>query len=202
MPVESYKTIKGPSTGLYREKGSKFMGFAFPVQTEAEISLQLRSVRKKHFDATHHCYAWVMGPDQRQKRTADDGEPSHSAGDPIMAAIRSRGLTNILVIVVRYFGGTKLGVGGLITAYRAAAEDTLLHSAIIEKDVTTAITIRYDYKATPEVMRLVKRFDARMISQDFGEIPQIEILLKIANESPFISEVSVLSAKGHNVSIQ
>ncbi|MBS1978198.1 MAG: YigZ family protein [Bacteroidetes bacterium] len=202
MPVESYKTIEGPSTGLYREKGSKFLGFAFPVRTEAEISLHLQSIRKEYFDATHHCYAWVLGPDQKQKRMADDGEPSHSAGDPIMSAIRSRGLTNILVIVVRYFGGTKLGVGGLITAYRAAADDTLHHSVIIEKDVTTTIRIRYDYKATPEVMRLVKRFDARMVSQDFGEVPQMEILLKIANEIPFVSEVKVLSAKGHDVSIQ
>ena len=131
MSIFYFHTIKDSAEGLYKEKGSKFLAFAFPVTTEDEIKDCQEKIRKKYFDARHHCYAWILGADKSQLRANDDGEPNHSAGDPILGQIRSRDLTDVLVVVVRYFGGTKLGVSGLIQAYRAAAEDALNNTTII-----------------------------------------------------------------------
>jgi uncharacterized YigZ family protein len=147
----SYRTIARPSEGEYKEKGSRFLGFAFPVSTEEEIKGHITFLRKKYFDARHHCYAWMLGADRKLFRAFDDGEPNHSAGDPILGQIRSKGLTNVLVVIVRYFGGVKLGVGGLISAYRTAAEEALNKAEVIEQDVMDCIHISYDYAATPEV---------------------------------------------------
>ncbi len=119
--VFSYITIKAGSQGIYKEKGSKFLSFAHPIATEEEGKEFLLSLKKKYFDARHHCFAWVLDADKSRHRASDDGEPNHSAGDPILGQIRSRNLTNVIVVVVRYFGGTKLGVGGLMAAYKTAA---------------------------------------------------------------------------------
>lgn len=119
----SYRTIAGPAEGLYREKGSRFLAFAFPVKKEADIKDQLAMLEKKYFDARHHCFAWILGTDRKSSGACDDGEPNHSAGDPILGKIRSRNLINVLVVVVRYFGGIRLGVGGLAAGYKSAAEE-------------------------------------------------------------------------------
>src|SRR5689334_3258152 len=120
--IFSFLTIESVSEGIFKEKGSKFLAFAYPVSSESDIKLRLEELRKKYFDATHHCYAWMLGSDKKHFRAADDGEPNHSAGAPILGQIKSKNLTNVLVVVVRYFGGTKLGVGGLTQAYKAGAE--------------------------------------------------------------------------------
>jgi uncharacterized YigZ family protein len=167
MPAFSYRTISKPAEGLFKEKGSKFLAFAFPVISEGEIKQQLSRLKKQYFDARHHCFAWILGAEKKIFRAFDDGEPNHSAGDPILGQIRSKDLTNVLVVVVRYFGGVKLGVGGLITAYKKAAEDALQHAEIIERQVTGTVEINYDYASTAEVMRVVNEFDLVIQSQKF-----------------------------------
>ena len=125
MPLYSYHTLQDPEEGFYKEKGSKFLAFAYPVTTEKEIKERIDGLKAKYFDARHHCYAWMLGANKNHFRAFDDGEPNHSAGDPILGQIRSKGVTNVLVVVVRYFGGVKLGMGGLISAYKNAAQDVL-----------------------------------------------------------------------------
>ena len=164
-----YFTIKTASSGLYKEKGSKFLGFAEPVANEDEIKKKLETLKKKYHDARHHCYAYVLGADRKVYRANDDGEPNHSAGDPILGQLHSKQLTNVLVVVVRYFGGTKLGVGGLIHAYRTAAELALSNAGIVKKEVTVQVDIRYPYEFTNEVMKLVDDFGMTITDQDFLE---------------------------------
>jgi uncharacterized YigZ family protein len=139
MPVFSYLTIKSPAEGLYKEKGSKFIAFAYSIASEEEMKEKLHELKKKYFDASHYCFAFVLGADKAKYRAFDDGEPNHSAGDPILGQIRAKNLTNVLVAVVRYFGGTKLGVSGLITAYKLAAEEVLNKAKIVECEVTEKI---------------------------------------------------------------
>jgi uncharacterized YigZ family protein len=123
--VFSFRTLRAPAEGIYKEKGSKFLAFAYPVETETDTKVILDALRKQYFDARHHCFAYILGADKPRFRAFDDGEPNHSAGDPILGQIRSRELTNVLVVVIRYFGGVKLGMGGLMAAYKAAAENAL-----------------------------------------------------------------------------
>ena len=165
----SYLTIQTSVESLFKDTGSKFISFAFPVKDEEEVKQHLVSLRKKYFDATHHCYAYVLGADGSKFRANDDGEPNHSAGDPILGQLRSRNLTNALVVVVRYFGGTKLGVSGLIHAYRESASLALNECTIVTKDVTEKILLLYDYAATPEVMRLLKDFGMTIEKQEFQD---------------------------------
>lgn len=167
MEIWSYRTIKAESRGIYKEKGSRFLAFAYPVDTEDDIRVHLDSLRKQYFDARHHCYAYVLGPDRTIFRANDDGEPNHSAGDPILGQIRSRELTNIVVVVVRYFGGTKLGVSGLINAYKQAASYALEHATIVEKEITQEVAIVYEYSSSAEVMRLIKDFNLTVEEQAF-----------------------------------
>ncbi|MBX2968344.1 MAG: YigZ family protein [Cyclobacteriaceae bacterium] len=183
-PQFSFKTIREPATGSYKEKGSKFLAFAYPVHSEAEIRDRLEALKKKYFDARHHCFAWMLGPGKQKFRAFDDGEPNHSAGDPILGQIRSHELTNILIVVVRYFGGVKLGVGGLIGAYRAAAADTLANAIVIEEEVTDMLEIRYDYAVMPEIMRLVKANGLRISAQEFSQENVMKVIcpLRIKGE--------------------
>jgi uncharacterized YigZ family protein len=162
-----YKTIKDPSEGIYREKGSRFMAFAFPVSGETEIGQRLGELRKKYHDARHHCYAWRLDAGMDRYRTNDDGEPSGSAGQPILGQIRSRELTQVLVVVVRYFGGTLLGVGGLIRAYRSAAADALDRARIIDYKVEEAIILDFGYGAMNAVMRIIKEYNLKITEQKF-----------------------------------
>lgn len=197
----SYLTVQNTASGLYKEKGSKFISYVYPVESEAEVKSNLEALRKKHYDARHHCYAWVLGVDKQRYRASDDGEPNHSAGDPILGQIRSKSLTNVLVVVVRYFGGTKLGVSGLIVAYRLAAQDALEKCIIIEKDVTQSLILTYDYAYTPEVMKLVKDFDLAILSQEFHAHCRLKANVKLSFKEKIVEKIDLLNATGSSIEI-
>jgi uncharacterized YigZ family protein len=199
MATFSFFTIQNSTQGIYKEKGSKFLAFAFPVKSENEIKEQLDSLRKKYFDARHHCYAYVLGADKTKFKAYDDGEPNHSASDPIIGQIRSKNLTDVLVVVVRYFGGVKLGVGGLMQAYKIAAENALNHATIIEIEVTKTIQLKFEYSRTPEVMRLVKDFELKITDQSFEESCQIKALLKLGLEDDLQKQTQYLKSIGIQV---
>jgi len=199
MKVLSFRTITQPAEGIYKESGSKFLAFVYPVTTEAEIRAHIDLLRKKYFDAHHHCYAWMLGAQMSTFRAFDDGEPNHSAGDPILGQIRSRQLTDILIVVVRYFGGIKLGVGGLIQAYKTAAEAALDNATIIEREVVSPIWIRYPYESTSEVMRLVKEFDLVIVNQQFLEICELQAEVQLRFLELFNARMELLIATGHRI---
>jgi len=167
--VPSFQSIKATSEGFYKEKGSKFLAFAFPVQTEDDIKQRLDDLRKQYYDARHHCYGYILGNKSDKYRANDDGEPNHSAGDPILGQIRSKDLTNTLVVVVRYFGGTKLGVSGLIAAYKTAAKEALDAAEVIETTIKDEVLINFSYEQTSDVMRLAKEFNLEIQNQTFQE---------------------------------
>jgi uncharacterized YigZ family protein len=198
MPF-SFLTLAGPAEGLYKEKGSKFMAFAFPVVSESDIREKIAQLKKDYFDARHHGYAWILGADGSRYRAFDDGEPNHSTGDPILGQIRSRKLTNVLVVVVRYFGGTKLGVSGLVSAYRAAADDALTKAAIIECEVKETFQLRYDFSATPEVMRLIKEFDLAIRDQLFESGVTMTLEFGIRHKTALMERLTLLKALGHKL---
>ena len=179
---DTFKTITSPSREiLFKEKNSKFFGYAFPVTTEEEIKTHLEKLRKQHFGAGHFCYAFQLGTEAIYFRANDDGEPSNSAGMPIYGQIQSFGLTNVLVVVVRFFGGVKLGVGGLISAYKTAAQMAIEESTIIEKTIDIHFQISFDYKNMNKVMRVIKEKNLEIISQQLQESCQIEIATRKKN---------------------
>ena len=180
--TDTFKTIASPSTEiLFKEKNSKFFGYAFPVTTEDEIKSILNNLRKQHFGAGHFCYAFQLGTETLFFRVNDDGEPSNSAGMPIYGQIQSFGLTNVLVVVVRFFGGVKLGVGGLISAYKTAAQMALEESVILEKTIDIHFQISFDYKNMNKVMRIIKEKNLEIISQQMKESCQIIIATRKKN---------------------
>lgn len=162
---DTYLTIKEPSEGLLKDRDSKFLSFAFPVSNEEEIKHRLTEIKKLHPSATHYCYAYRLGADKLAFRANDDGEPSNTAGKPILGQIQSNDLTNILIIVVRYFGGTLLGLGGLINAYKLSAADAILNALIIEKTVNDIYEIHFDYLQMNDVMKIIKEEHLQIISQ-------------------------------------
>ena len=202
MKVFSYRTIQASSEGNYKEKGSKFLGFAFPVESEEAVKVRIAELKKKYFDARHFCFGYMLGADKARFRAFDDGEPNHSAGDPILGQIRSKDLTNVLVVVVRYFGGVKLGVGGLISAYKLAAEDALLHATIIEREVKQEIKLSYDYVSSAEAMRLVKEFDIEIQSQDFGDRGSLTGEIRLKSFDAFQEKIQLLQALENSISIE
>ncbi|MGJ5642103.1 IMPACT family protein [Formosa sp. S-31] len=163
---DTYKTIETPSEEtLFKEKNSKFFGYAFPVTTEDDIKFHLDEIKKQHHSARHWCYAYQLGTESITYRANDDGEPNNSAGMPIYGQIQSFDVTNILVIVVRYFGGVKLGVGGLISAYKTSAQLSLEASKIIERTINKTFLIIYDYKNMNKVMRIIKEKNINITNQ-------------------------------------
>ena len=166
---DTYKTITQTSSGLYKEKGSKFIAMAYPVSNEEAVKQILVELKKEHFNARHHCYAYVLGPDKSAWRVNDDGEPSGTAGRPIHGQIQSFDLTNILIVVIRYFGGTKLGVSGLITAYKTAAKDALSQAEIIEKTVNEVYKLEFPYEEMNDVMRIIKEENLQIIDNQYDE---------------------------------
>jgi uncharacterized YigZ family protein len=170
---DTFKTIEKPSEGLFKDKGSRFISFAFPVNFEEEIREIVQSIRKEHHSARHHCYAWRLGADKLLFRANDDGEPSSTAGKPILGQIQSFDLTNILIVVVRYFGGTLLGVSGLISAYRNAALNAINQAEIVEKLVEKWLLVEFGYAAMNEVMKVFK--DEKLSQID----PQFDLKCKI-----------------------
>ena len=179
---DTYFTITQPSTEvLLKEKNSKFLGYAFPITSEEEVKIHIENLKKQHFSARHWCYAYQIGADKIQYRANDDGEPNNSAGMPIYGQIQSFGVTNILVVVVRYFGGVKLGVGGLITAYKTAAQMALEAAEIIEKTIDVHFEVHFDYKNMNKVMRVIKEKNLTLISQKMEETCTLEIATRKKN---------------------
>jgi uncharacterized YigZ family protein len=179
---DTYKTIAYPSPEiLFKEKSSKFFGYAFPVDSEDNVKPIIDSLRKQHPHAVHYCYAYQIGAEKIVYRANDDGEPSNSAGAPIYGQIQSFGVTNILIVVVRIFGGVKLGVGGLITAYKTAAQMTLEASEIIEKTIDIHYLVSFDYKNINKVMRVVKEKNMEIVNQKMEMSCEIEIVTRKKN---------------------
>ncbi len=183
--MNSYKTITSKGEGTYKEKGSKFISFAIPVTDKDEIQLILKDFRSRFFDARHICYAWMLGANRLEFRANDDGEPSGTAGRPILGQINSHELTNILIIVVRYFGGILLGTGGLITAYKQASLDAINNAEIVEKTVLITFYLQFEYLLLNDVMRIVKETNAQIIKQNFDNNCSLILSFPINDESSF-----------------
>lgn len=192
MSATTYHTIQLETEGLYKEKGSKFLSFAFPVASQEDIKLRLNELRKSYYDARHFCYAWVLGLSNQNWRANDDGEPAHSAGDPILGQIRSSDLTNVLVVVVRYFGGTKLGVGGLIGAYKQAAGDALAKVQRSEVFEQVALRFSFPYDLLSTMERLIVDFELDVSIRDFRESCRIEAKIRKEWLAPFQIKVKDL----------
>lgn len=186
---DSFLTIEQPSTGLFRDRGSKFLAYAFPVTSEDEIKLHLQALKKEHPSARHHCFAWRLGPDKSASRSNDDGEPSGTAGKPIMGQILSQDLTNILIVVVRYFGGTLLGAGGLINAYRSAAADALLNARVKEQFIFFEYKIEFTFEDMNTVMRLLKESEAKILSTDYENGNSVVFRIKKQTADTFEEKV-------------
>ncbi|PJE42240.1 MAG: YigZ family protein [Flavobacterium sp.] len=179
---DTYQTLAAPAPEiLYKEKNSKFYGYAFPVTSEEEIKIHLEQLRKQHHGAVHFCYAFQLGTDTIYYRANDDGEPSNSAGMPIYGQIQSFGLTNVVVVVVRFFGGVKLGVGGLISAYRTAAQMVLQEAEIVEKTIDIYYKVSFDYKNMNKVMRIIKENNLEIVAQRMNESCEIDIATRKKN---------------------
>lgn len=190
---DTYKTISFPSEEiLFKEKNSKFFGYAFPVTTEEEIKQHLDILRKQHYGAVHFCYAFQIGTNKIQFRANDDGEPSNTAGAPIYGQIQSFGVTNILIVVVRFYGGIKLGIGGLISAYRTSSQMALEASEIIEKTINLHYIISFDYKNMNKVMRVIKEKNLEIISQTMNENCKIEIATRKKNAEEIFNIFNIM----------
>lgn len=197
--VDEYLTIEIPSEEtLFKEKGSKFFGYAFPVASEDEIKEIIIGVKKKHHSARHWCYAWKLGVEEVQYRVNDDGEPSNSAGQPIYGQILSFDLTNVLIVVVRYFGGVKLGVGGLVKAYKASAHLTLEASSIVKKTIEEKIELIFEYQHMNKVMRVVKQLNLTIQDQ----IMTLNCVLILSIKKSEISKVKEVFHKMHFLTLK
>jgi len=178
MEPDSYNTIEKESEGVFKDRGSKFIARAFPVETEEQIKEILTVLRKEYYDARHHCYAYRINPEDEQFRSNDDGEPSGTAGKPILNQLLSKELMNILVVVIRYFGGTKLGVSGLIHAYKTATLDAIENSTTVNRFIFRQVVIRFEYPMMNSVMKLVKEEEVEMLEQNFDLNCVIKIQIK------------------------
>lgn len=173
--TDHYRTLAAHATGEFKDRGSKFIAYAWPVRSEEEALAHLEALRKEHFKARHHCFAWRLGPDGSRFRANDDGEPSGTAGRPILGQIDAFGLTDVVVLVVRYFGGTLLGTSGLINAYREAAAEALRSAAVVEKIVKDAFALDFDYALMPDVMNAVKKLELEIYKEEYDERGLLEI---------------------------
>lgn len=189
MIEDSYLSIDSPANGLFKDKGSKFLAFAFPVESETEIKNHLFSIKKEYYDARHHCYAYRLGHKGDNWRANDDGEPSSTAGKPIHGQLLSHNLTDILVVVVRYFGGTKLGVPGLIRAYKESTIDVINNSTICEKIATASHSFSFDYSIMNDVMKVLKEFSLVPVSQTFEINCSITVSIRLRDEERFLEAI-------------
>ena len=178
-----FRTLSTSGEGFYKEKGSKFLGYAYPCSGTDQVKIHLDRLRKENPGRVHVCYAYCLGSKKEAYRYSDDGEPSNSAGAPIYGQIKSFDLTNVLVAVVRYYGGTNLGVGGLINAYRTAAKGAFENATIIEDEDRNKIEVLFTYEAMPFVMNVVKASDCKILEQDFNENPKLILSIPISNLS-------------------
>lgn len=178
---DTYFTIEAPAEALFKDKGSKFIGLAYPVQNEQHIKEILQGLKKEHHTANHHCYAYRLGADKLTFRANDDGEPSNTAGRPILGQIQSNDLTDILIVVVRYFGGTLLGVSGLIHAYKTSAAEAIKVSKIVEKQILFCYTIRFPFEQLNDVMKILKQSDSKITAQEFDNNCKISFNIRKAS---------------------
>ena len=182
--IHNYKTISKPSEGIYKEKGSKFLSFLHQINTEEEAKDILKKYKKEYFDARHHCYALILNNDSSLQKYSDDGEPAHTAGTPILNKLKSYELTNVICVVVRFFGGTKLGVPGLIEAYKESTEDAIKNTEIITKEITCKISISTNYDSINDLMRLCKLYEIEIENQKYENdkiITELNYTLKNKN---------------------
>ena len=192
--AEKYLTINKSVESIYKEKGSKFLSFLYPVTSVEEVKEYLTQLKKKYYDATHHCYAYVIGYDKQTFRMNDDGEPSSTAGKPIYGQLQSNDLTNVLLVVVRYFGGTKLGVSGLIKAYKESSAECIALAEIVEKQVKHKYNIYFAYEDMNLVMNILKQNNAEQKNQIFDLNCQIEVLIEKRNVSKFENSIPQYSS--------
>ena len=195
---DKYKEVKIHTTGIYKEKGSKFIAYSYPVYSEQDVKDKLEEVRKLEHSARHHCYAYILNPDKSAQRANDDGEPSSTAGKPILGQILSNDLTNILIVVVRYFGGVKLGIPGLIRSYKTAASDTITNATIITKTIKEHYEVSFKYPQMNDVMRLVKEFDLEVVNTDF----RIDCKLIFAAQKSKADSIVETFKKNHELAIK
>jgi uncharacterized YigZ family protein len=191
--AEKYFTIEKSVETIYKEKGSKFLSFLYPVSSVDEVKEYLTQLKKKYYDATHHCYAYIIGYDKEIFRMNDDGEPSSTAGKPIYGQLQSNDLTNVLLVVVRYFGGTKLGVSGLIKAYKESSAECIALAQIVEKQVKNKYNIYFAYEDMNVVMNILKQNNAEQKNQIFDLNCQIEVLIDKRNTTKFESSIPPVS---------
>lgn len=195
---DSYLEVVGSSKGLFKDKGSKFIAYAYSVKSEEDIKQRLAEVKKQEYAARHYCYAYILNPDKSAQRDSDDGEPSNTAGKPILGQLLSRELTNTLVVVVRYFGGVKLGVSGLITAYRAAASEALEDITIEKRFVKDVFTVYFKYPEMNNVMRMVKDNALEIINQDF----ELECALTFCVKKSQSEKIQSIFALNHLLTLE
>lgn len=189
---DTYKSIAGPSEGLFKDNGSRFIALAYPVETELEVKAIVAALRKEYHDARHHCYAYRIGLGGETWRASDDGEPAGSAGRQILGQIDSAALSDVLVVVVRYFGGIKLGIPGLIRAYRTSTADALQNAAVVEKVAGKWHRISFDYTRMQDVMKVVKDLDLPQRAQNFGENCEMEVRVRLSLEESFLQRIEKL----------
>jgi uncharacterized YigZ family protein len=175
---DTYKTLETIGQGLYKEKGSRFISYAIPIKEVADVKRELELLRQKYHDARHHCYAYLLGFDKSANRANDDGEPSGTAGKPILGQILASDLTNALVVVIRYFGGVKLGVSGLILAYRAAAKDAIEKAGTVTRIISDVYELEFSYEAMNDVMRIIKEESCTILSTEFDVQNKITIMAR------------------------
>ena len=187
---DSYKSIPSPAEGLFKDNGSRFISFAYPVETEEEIKDIVAGLKKKYHDARHHCFAYRLGYLGDRFRANDDGEPSSSAGRPILGQIDSRGLSDVLVVVVRYFGGIKLGIPGLIRAYKTSTAEALDKAGSVEKVAGKWFRISFGYGAMNQVMKVLKDLDLRQKDQDFGNECSLKAWVRLSMEGDFTERIT------------
>lgn len=191
--MDTYKTLKASAESpVYKVKGSKFISCAYPVQSREEVDLILKDLRVEHSKANHCCYAWRLGKEQVEYRYNDDGEPANSAGKPIYGQILSFELTDVLVAVIRYFGGTKLGVGGLIQAYRESARLGLEHASILRKEIKFPFTLEFEYPQMDKVMRLIKEKQIEIVTQEMEMKVKLGLLVSKKNKAAFLKSLAQL----------
>ena len=186
---DQYRSIAAPSEGLFKDNGSRFIALAYPVETEEEVKTIVAGLRKEYHDARHHCYAYRLGYKGDLWRASDDGEPSGSAGRPILGQIDSLGLSDILVVVVRYFGGIKLGIPGLIRAYKTSTADALSSARVVDKIASRHFRVQFEYLSMNAVMKVLKEMDLPQKNQDFGENCSLETSVRLAAVEDFMQKM-------------
>ncbi len=193
---DTYRTIENPSEGIFRDRGSKFLAYAYPIQAENDIKDIIANLKSEHPKARHHCWAMRLSIDRSVFKLNDDGEPSGTAGRPILNTLLSRDLTNVLVVVVRYFGGTLLGVPGLINAYKMATEEALNQAVVIEKTVNDVYIISFDYLQMNEVMRIIKDGGLVILSQQFDNNCSIQVSIRKMQVNVVLAKLHKLAGVG------